>query len=177
MSVEALTCPRCGAPIKPSDAARCEYCGANLTSPKQILEKTGAYRGIARNVQQREEGGFTVLSFRVERVDREGNILDYVQVELRDPKIRGTVVDGDEVEVQGEIDEYGILIPERIQNLRTQARVSKSSSGKGLIIFLLPFLLGGGGLLTGSMEGAMTGFLAGCFLAVVIFIIMAVARK
>jgi hypothetical protein len=184
MGVEALKCPNCGGPLKSGDALRCEYCGVTLSGPKQVLGKRGAFRGIARNVHQRQEDGFSVLTFRVERVDNVGNILDYVQVELREPRIRGTLVDGDKVEVEGEMDEEGILAPNRIFNLRTKAFVAKASSGKGFVLFLPPFIFAAVGFAVGSMnrsigpmEGAMGGFLAGCFLAVFIFIILAVAKR
>ena len=184
MSVEALICPYCGALLESAEVDKCNYCGANLEIPKRAREIKGAFRGIARNVQQRVEDSFTVLTFRVERLDSTGNILDYIQVELKDPKIRGTLVDGDEVEVEGEIDKEGILVPRRIRNLRTSSYITKASSGKGFILFLPPFILGALGFFIGSttrsigsIEGALTGFIAGCFLAVFIFIIIAVIKR
>ena len=37
MSVEALKCPSCGAPLKSKDVSKCEYCGANLILKSNTL--------------------------------------------------------------------------------------------------------------------------------------------
>lgn len=184
MSVKTLRCPSCGAPIKSTEVTKCDYCGTLLvySSPQKVFRirgKESVFRGIARNVEKRLEDGYTVLYFRVEQIDSEGNVIDYVQVELREPRIRGTLVDGDEVEVMGKIGKDGILSPKTILNLKTNANITKSGSNVGFIVFLLPFIIGAVGFIgTGAtFEGAMLGFLGGCFLAVFIFIIYAVAKR
>ena len=184
MSVKTLKCPSCGASLKSTDTTKCEYCGTILvySVPQKVFRvrgKEGTFRGVARNVEKRLENGYTVLSFRVEQIDDEGNVIDYVQVELRDPRIRGALVDGDEVEVIGKIGKEGILLPKNILNLTTKAHVTKSSSNKGVLLFLFPFIFGIVGFFgTGAtFEGAMMGFLGGCFITVFLFIIYAVAKR
>ena len=184
MSVRALKCPSCGAPLDSTDAQKCEYCGSALvySVPQhafKIAGEEGVFRGIARNVEQRLENGYTVMTFRIEQVDKEGNIIGYVQVELRDPRIKGTLVEGDGVEVVGKIGEDGLLVPKKILNLKTKAYVSKSSSNAGIVLFLVPFITAIVGFLATrwSMEGAIMGFLGGLFLAVFLFFIIAAARR
>ena len=79
------------------------------------------FRGVARNVEWRKEDNINVLAFRIEQTDDEGDVINYVPAELREVIIKGTLVDGDEVEAVGNIDKEGILIPKRIVNLRTKA--------------------------------------------------------
>jgi hypothetical protein len=183
MSVKTLKCPSCGAPLTSTEISKCEYCGAALvySAPQQVFRvrgKESAFRGIARNVEQRLENGYSVLNFRVEQIDNQGNVIDYVQVELREPRIRGTLVEGDEVEVVGKIDKDGILSPTRILNLKTQSHITKHGSNKGIILFLLPFIFAVAGFVTvGAFEGALMGFLGGCFLTVFLFIILAVVKR
>jgi hypothetical protein len=184
MSVRALKCPSCGAPLDSTDLEKCEYCGSALvySVPQhafRIAGEEGVFRGIARNVEQRQENGFTVLTFRIEQIDKEGNISGYVQVELRDPRIKGTLVEGDEVEVVGEIGQDGLLIPTRILNLKTKAYISKSGSNIAFVLFLVPFLTAVVGFLVTrwAIEGAIMGFLGGLFLAVFLFIVAAAARR
>ena len=60
MSVEAVTCPSCGTPLKSTDVMSCEYCGVTLaySGPQQLFiakGEEGTFRGIARNLQQRQE--------------------------------------------------------------------------------------------------------------------------
>jgi hypothetical protein len=184
MSAEALKCPNCGAPLNSTDVKKCMYCGSALvySVPQRVFRipgEEGVFRGIARNVEQRLESGYTVLTFRIEQIGNEGNIIGYVQVELRDPRIKGTLVDGDEVEVVGKIGKEGILLPKKILNLKTSAYITKSDSGKGVILFFLPFIFGIVGFFATrwSFEGALTGFLGGCFLAVFFFIIWAAIKR
>jgi len=183
MSVKALKCPSCGAPLESIDLKRCEYCGAVLvySVPQQVFVtegKEGTFRGIARNVQQRQENGYTVLTFRVEQIDNVGNVLGYTQVELREPRIRGTLVDGDEVKVVGKIDKEGILSPKQILNLRTGAHITKSRSNIWFVLFLLPFIFGVVGFVVArAIEGAIMGFLGGCFVTVFLFIILAAVKR
>ena len=184
MSAKALKCPICGASLESTDLTKCEYCGSTLvySAPQKSFRKVGekgAFFGIVRNVERRLEDGYTVLAFRIEQIDNEGNIVGYIQVELRDPRIKGTVVDGDEVEVIGEISKEGILIPKKILNVKTKAYISKSSSNLGMVLFLIPFIAAIIGFLFSrwSMEGAITGFLVGGFLTVFLFIVAAAVRR
>jgi hypothetical protein len=184
MSVKALKCPSCGAPLDSTDITKCEYCGSTLvfSVPQHTYKIAGdesVFRGIARNVEQRLENGFTVLAFRIEQIDAEGNIIGYVQAELRDPRIKGTLVEGDEVEVIGEIGEDGLLKPEKILNLKTRAYISKSSTNTGFVLFLVPFITAIVGFLVTrwSFEGAIMGFLGGLFLTVFLFIIVIATRR
>jgi hypothetical protein len=184
MSTEALKCPICGASLDSTDVTKCVYCGSTLvySVPQQsfrMVGEEGVFRGIVRNVERRLEDGYTVLAFRIEQIDNEGNIVGYIQVELRDPRIKGTLVDGDEVEVVGEIGKEGILIPKKILNVKTKAYISKSSSNIGIVLFLVPFITAIIGFFVSrwSMEGAITGFLVGLFLTVFLFIVAAAVRR
>ncbi|UCE96487.1 MAG: hypothetical protein JSV51_02485 [Candidatus Bathyarchaeota archaeon] len=184
MSAKALKCPSCGAPLDSTDVEKCEYCKSTLvySVPKhtfKIAGEEGVFRGIARNVEQRLENGYTVLSFRIEQIDNEGNITGYVQVELRDPRIKGTLVEGDDVEVVGKIGKDGLLIPNKILNLKTKAYISKSSSNIGIFLFFVPFITAIGGFIASrwTMEGAIMGFIGGLIPTVLIFFILAATRR
>lgn len=131
-------------------------------------------QGIVRNVQWREKNGYTILTFRIELLDDEGNITSYVPIELRETMIQGSLVDGDEVNVRGTMNSQGILIPSQILNVRTNSYITKTGSNKGLVLFLLPFIFGIIGLFIHPFEGALIGFLVGCFCAVFLFIVLAV---
>jgi len=87
------------------------------------MESKKTFRGIARNVNWRKEKEyFDVLTFRIERRDNEGNIIDYVPVTM-EGYIKGNLADGDEVEVVGKIDSDGLLNAETIYNIRTKAYI------------------------------------------------------
>lgn len=129
-------------------------------------------RGVARNTQRKEENGQSVLSFRVQQTDAEGNIAGYTTVEFRGNGVRGALVDGDEVEVKGIVDETGILIPASIHNRTTNSTLSKAGSSKGLVLFLLPFLFSLVGLAFHPFSGFVVGWLIGAFASVLIFLIL-----
>lgn len=125
------------------------------------------FRGIARNVNG--------LRFRLERIDNEGNVIDYVATSAMG-SLKGDLVDGDEIEVVGKINKEGLLIANKILNLKTRANILGSLGlNKGIVIFLLPpifaIIIG---LISGSPEGFIGGLIFGCFLAVFIFIIFMV---
>lgn len=142
----------------------------------EMKSDTSTFRGIARNVNWRKKGGenpIDVLTFRIERIDGEGNLIDYIPVTM-EGDIKGGVVDGDEIEVVGRINKEGLLIPNKILNLKTRAHIMKSDSkNKVFVIFLFPFIFGIIGLI-GGIEGFVAGFIFGGFLAVFIFFILVV---
>jgi hypothetical protein len=85
--------------------------------------------GIARSVQRRQDApsGWSsyqsqVLTLRIERYDSSGNRLQPVPVELRGTEIRGTVVDGDIVQVRGKVIAGAILSVKKLDN-RTSGTV------------------------------------------------------
>ncbi len=139
-----------------------------------MKSEKSTFRGIARNVNQRED--IRGLTFRLERIDNEGNVIDYVATSAMDSlSLKGGLVDGDEIEVNGKIDKEGLLIPKQIRNLKTEAYIMKPGSNKGFVLFLLPFIFAITGLFFGrGAEGFITGFLVGAFLCVFILIIWAV---
>ena len=144
------------------------------------MEGKKAFRGIARNVNWRKEKEyFDVLTFRIERRDNEGNIIDYVPVTM-EGYIKGNLADGDEVEVVGKIDSDGLLNAESIYNIRTKSYIRTQKTGLGLLIipfificlFMILVVLGG---VTEWKHGPgpMTGFAMFFFiLAIISFIII-----
>jgi hypothetical protein len=107
-----------------------------------MKSEKSTFRGIVRNVNWREKGGehpIDILAFRIERVDSEGNLIDYIPVTMEGRHIKGNVVDGDEVEVTGKIDKEGLLNAESIHNLGTHAyiKVKKTSAVAIFSIFLV----------------------------------------
>lgn len=88
-----------------------------------MRSKKSTSRGIVRNVNWRK-GNYSedILTFRIERVDSEGNFIDYIPVSLVG-HIKGGVVDGDEVEVTGKINKEGLLNAKIIHNLVTQVKI------------------------------------------------------
>jgi len=117
------------------------------------MEGKKAFRGIARNVNWRKKGGeypIDVLTFRIERMDNEGNVIDYVPV-IMEGHIKGNLVDGDEVEVVGKIDSDGLLNAETIHNIRTKAYIRTQKTGLGLLI--IPFIFGSLFIIFGVFAG------------------------
>lgn len=83
--------------------------------------KKGIFAGVARHVEWRKEGEFTVVSFKLGQVDEDGNISEFVPVTVREKKILGSLNDGDEIEIGGKIKADGFLKPKIIYNENTQA--------------------------------------------------------
>jgi hypothetical protein len=112
------------------------------------MSKNEKFEGIARNVNwfdsQRHidsqiQDHYVGLAFRLEQADEMGNITDVIQVQVERKRgrkaypLKGTLLDGDEVMVQGQVNGAGVLIPQQITNVRTGAAVI---SGKDPISFL-----------------------------------------
>ena len=150
------------------------------------MEGKKAFRGIARNVNWRKKGGeypIDVLTFRIERMDNEGNVIDYVPV-IMEGHIKGNLVDGDEVEVVGKIDSDGLLNAETIHNIRTKAYIRTQKTGLGLLI--IPFIFGSLFIIFGVFAGIagepgtgpFTGFAMFFFiLAIISFIIILIVSS
>jgi hypothetical protein len=124
---------------------------------------TATYCGTARNVEWREitnsslsyalfsrwgpthnnSSYYSILAFRIEQTDPTGMLLNQIPVEIADQHKPGTLrrclVEGDEVEVIGSFDDAGMLIPEQIRNLKTQALVIALPQQQW--IWMLVFLL------------------------------------
>ncbi len=83
--------------------------------------------GEARQIQQMHHndalGAVTVLRFRVDRFDGDGNRLPPVPVELTGKFIKGSLQEGDWVEVTGRRRREATFRPKRIRNLTTGERV------------------------------------------------------
>jgi hypothetical protein len=104
--------------------------GAGHDLPGGFLEAT------ARNVKPPDTRAFgkgfnakmhRVQRFRAELTDSQGNITQYVtvEVECEEEKWVGEIADGDKVRVQGKVGEDGILHAERALNLTTNSIVGK----------------------------------------------------
>lgn len=140
-------------------------------------------QGIARNVQrweQHEGMGQTlmpikVLAFTVEVTDKNGDIQRYVPVYREAHRIQGVLSSGDKVSVSGNIDENGTLIPEKIENQTTDAKIAFQASTDlsdplawlQAIIFFVAFMTV---LSVGIWFVQETGFLG----AVIILIVLSV---
>ncbi len=112
--------------------------------------------GVARAVQLRTEprGQTTwqVLSFRLDRFDDEGRPLPSIRVEMRGVSLRGSVSDGETVEVPGASRAGQLLKAKRIQNVSTGSQVLATSSiwpkvRKGLVVVLVLLVFFGGAAL------------------------------
>ncbi len=84
--------------------------------------------------------------------------------------MKGSIANGDEVEVTGMVNEEGIFKSERIHNLKTNAVIAKGGSQKGILIFLLPFVFMVIGLFIRPFEGAVIGFLSGVVVTMIVFV-------
>ncbi|NOQ23059.1 MAG: hypothetical protein GQ565_10495 [Candidatus Aegiribacteria sp.] len=98
----------------------------------------GIFRGIARNVEWRNEGKFTVVFCKLEQVDEDGNITNFVPVTIREKKILGNLNDSDEIELGGKIKADGMLKPKIVYNKTTQAYMKQP---KLPLVVTLAFLL------------------------------------
>lgn len=121
-----------------------------------FVADTRAYVGVARAVQLRTEprGQTTlqVLSFRLDRFDDEGRPLQSIRVEMRGVSLRGSVSDGETVEVPGGSRAGQLLKARRIQNVSTGSPVLATSSiwprvRKGLVVVLILLVFFGGAAL------------------------------
>jgi hypothetical protein len=77
------------------------------------------FKGVARNVEWRLEGGNTVLTF--EQLDDTGNVVASPQVMLRKKKINGSLSNGEEIEMEARMSPDGFLKPRIIFNAATQS--------------------------------------------------------
>lgn len=86
--------------------------------------------GEAHNVQFRQEAGEktgeAILTFRVERYDRDGNRLQPVPVEMRSYSITGFINESDQVRVSGKW-QGGLLQAKLADNLTTGAVIEAKS--------------------------------------------------
>ncbi len=100
-------------------------------APRRSAQQDGtSFTGIARAFEQRgdRDSAKTVMSFRVERHDGQGNRLPPVPVELRGVTFSGSLTDGDEVSVSGKW-KHGVLRVRRVSNLTTGAEIAGQSAG------------------------------------------------
>ncbi|WP_157845209.1 hypothetical protein [Pseudofrankia sp. EUN1h] len=96
--------------------------------------------GQARGITQRQESygdnqSSTVLTFRLERYDTDGNRLRPVPVQMRTIGFDGALGDGDEILVSGQWKD-GTLHSQRMENLTTGGAVKGRSIKKMLLICL-----------------------------------------
>ena len=152
MSNKTHNCSNCGKSLESVEVTKCDRCGSLLIY--SVLQQSfltegeeGTFRGIARNVQWMDRHPSDILIFRIEQMDKKGNILGYIPVELDEvkySKISGALADGDEVEVIGEVNRNRILSnPKKVFNLNTKSVVTVTYSnraklfGYGIIILFI----------------------------------------
>jgi hypothetical protein len=86
-------------------------------------------RGEVRGFQTRSEPygnqTITVWTFRIERVDPEGNRLPPVPVQMRSRYFDGFINEGDQVELKDKWKEGHIVEPKELYNLSTNSIVKK----------------------------------------------------
>jgi hypothetical protein len=83
----------------------------------------GEVRDFHDRTQKQGQLNFTVWSFRVDRYDASGNLLQPVPVEVKGEIINGSISDGDWVELPGDWKSGQIAQPEFVKNLTTGATV------------------------------------------------------
>ncbi len=97
--------------------------------PKRFIK---GYRGTARDVEKREvsskgvfvKEGEDYLSFRLERNDDQGNVVELIPIEVRAREIPGRVIkDGDSVIVLGRRNRQGLMIPRKIFNVTNNLEI------------------------------------------------------
>lgn len=87
-----------------------------------------------------------ILTFRIEQYDRDGNRQRPMSVEMRSTSITGSIYEGDEVEVFGEV-EGGVLIATRIYdrttggNVEIEEDVLEDITPRGLIAIAITFVI------------------------------------
>ena len=129
---------------RPSDERRTD------TAP--VVARPRTYVGVARAVQLRTEPrgqtSWQILSFRLDRFDGDGRPLQSIRVEMRGVSLRGSVSDGETVEVPVASQPGELLKAKRIQNVSTGSPVVATSSrgpqarkGLATILILLAFLV------------------------------------
>ena len=99
--------------------------------PRIGVARRGALQGVARDVQLRTEQYQSaqsqeteqVLTFHIDRVDDAGGTLPPIPVEMRGRHLRGSVNDGDWIDVGDNWHEGDLLQPRAVLNLSTGVRV------------------------------------------------------
>lgn len=123
----------------------------------------GGLSGQVRSLQQRTEftgqgQGRQVVTFRLERHDAAGNRLQPVPVELRGTSFRGSLNDGDWVQVQGR-QRGGTIYARAVRNLTTGGAVKVSTRRfvTVLAIILMLAIVVGGAIVAFSFFGSGPG--------------------
>ena len=89
--------------------------------------------GYARNNTRRQDSSKEILEFRVETFDENGNTAEIYPVELRGPRISGTLQEGDKVQVTGRKTRYGIKA-RGIRNISSNHKIGVRGIPKSTII-------------------------------------------
>lgn len=148
-------------------------------------------RGTARGVEKREvsNGGVgkeDYLAFRLEIVDNEGNVREFVPTEARAKEISGKIMEGDTLIVIGRRNRQGLLKPKSIYNVTTNSTTKVKEYGffdttlgcfLGLIFTCSVFGLIAGGVMTFAGEAGGVVILAGSALAMIISIYITRKRR
>ncbi|VVB72168.1 Uncharacterised protein [uncultured archaeon] len=130
--------------------------------PKGFLN---GIRGTVRSVEKREISGpyqkkEDYISFRLEKMDESGNVIEQIPVEMRADFIKGQVIkDGDSVIVKGKRDREGLLRTDSVYIVETGLEM-KAAPRMGILKFLLsiPFSF--------ILMLSVVGFIAGIFVAI-----------
>lgn len=105
------------APTEPDEQQRGKTSGLTVESAARRGETVGEARAVQMRTEQYGQNQIrNVLTFRLERHDREGNRLPPVSVEMRGLSFEGVLVDGDWVSVSGKWRD-GTLTARKLRNL------------------------------------------------------------
>ncbi len=200
--VGAEACPACRAPLAATAPLSAQWpvtpgepAGArdpaDLAGPGAVGGGTGwphgggtRFTGVARDVQQRQygqNGDLTLLEFRVERHDSSGNRLAPVPVEMRGHThtFRGTVSNGDEIQITHGDWHGGTLSVDELDNLTTgatvrgRARLSREERVRLQAVLLVIVAVFG----VVSWHSTMALILISIFGIIVIFIMVRTLRR
>jgi hypothetical protein len=135
-------------------------------------------RGTVRDVQIREISTGSVpqeyLSFRLERTDARGNVVEEIPVELRGSNIKARVLrDGDTAIVLGRRSRRGVVIPRAVYVVNTGASIQVKRHGFFATILALPlglaFLLAWPALILGVFNEELVGLIPLSLVVMVVF--------
>jgi hypothetical protein len=116
--------------------------GTPISSRKPSWSSNYHVTGEARQVQQRGDvGNETVWTFRIQRYDAAGNRLQPVPVEMRGMRFKGSIGEGDIVQLPGRWQPGSIACPHRVKNLSTGCTVKAGTPLSVKIVQVIVLLI------------------------------------
>jgi hypothetical protein len=85
----------------------------------------GEVRGFQTRTEPYGNQTITVWTFRIERVDAEGNRMPPIPVQMRSRSFEGFINEGDQVECEGDWTQGRVLQPKEVFNVSTNSVVKK----------------------------------------------------